>query len=279
MVEEDRNELPLEFVPSDSDVICGWARQNYHHAGNRMLRDLIQEYVPKYMKASTKTEKGHVIIDIVERIRRDSPTGVGLVRQNKKTGRWFYIGIEKAKDKIGHALRKASLEKSRGQPKEKRTLRKQQYPSTDSLTTAASSTSPSPTPISSVSLPSSPAHNHPGKYEERAPVPYYPHYDEAYHRAYQHYHYSAYHHHYPHPAAHDPASHDTGAHRGYDVYYPYVGAPTYAPVDYSYSTEAASHHHHHPHHASTPSGHSQLPGSGESNLYSPVIHSPVTSEH
>jgi hypothetical protein len=31
MVEQDQNELPPEFVPSDSDVICGWARQNYHH--------------------------------------------------------------------------------------------------------------------------------------------------------------------------------------------------------------------------------------------------------
>ncbi|KAL3939313.1 MAG: hypothetical protein SGBAC_005935 [Bacillariaceae sp.] len=234
------------------------------------------------MKASTKTEKGHVIIDIVERIRRDSPTGVGLVRQNKQTGRWFYIGLEKAKDKVGHALRKASLEKSRSQSQEKKTPRKQQYPSTDSLTTAASSsTSPSPTPISSVSLPSSPAHNHPAKYEEGAPMPYYPQYDEAYHRAYQHYHYSAYHHHYPTAAAQDPATHDTGAHRGYDVYYPFVGAHAYAPADYS--PEAASHHHHphhhHRHYASTPPGRSHLPGSGETNLYSPVIHSPVTSEH
>jgi hypothetical protein len=31
MVEQDQNELPPDFVPSDSDVICGWARQNYHH--------------------------------------------------------------------------------------------------------------------------------------------------------------------------------------------------------------------------------------------------------
>jgi hypothetical protein len=31
MVEQDPNELPVEFIPSESDVICGWARQNYHH--------------------------------------------------------------------------------------------------------------------------------------------------------------------------------------------------------------------------------------------------------
>ena len=27
----DSNELPEDYVPSDYDVICGWARQNYHH--------------------------------------------------------------------------------------------------------------------------------------------------------------------------------------------------------------------------------------------------------
>lgn len=62
------------------------------------------------MAARTKTEKGQVIIDIVEKLRRDSPSGVGLARLNTKTGRWSFIGNDKAKDKIGHALRKASQE-------------------------------------------------------------------------------------------------------------------------------------------------------------------------
>ena len=78
-----------------------------------MLRDLIQENVPKYIAAKSKTDKGKVIMTIVERIRRDSPSGVGLVKQNAKTGRWSFIGVEKAKDKIGHALRKATQEGSR----------------------------------------------------------------------------------------------------------------------------------------------------------------------
>jgi len=112
---DDHNyhELPEDFSPSDSDVICGWARQNYHHAGNQMLRDVILKNVPKYVKAKSKTDKGKVIIEIVENIRRNSPSGVGLVKQNPKTGRWSFIGVEKAKDKIGHALRKASQEGSR----------------------------------------------------------------------------------------------------------------------------------------------------------------------
>eukprot|EP00531_Pseudo-nitzschia_arenysensis_P014246 CAMPEP_0116128404 /NCGR_PEP_ID=MMETSP0329-20121206/7343_1 /TAXON_ID=697910 /ORGANISM="Pseudo-nitzschia arenysensis, Strain B593" /LENGTH=644 /DNA_ID=CAMNT_0003622543 /DNA_START=302 /DNA_END=2236 /DNA_ORIENTATION=- len=105
---EEWLELPEDFTPSKMDVIVGWARQNYHHEGNKMLRNLVRENVPRYMAARTKHDKGTIIVDILEAIRRESPTGVGLVRQNPETGRWSYIGNDKAKDKIGHALRKSS---------------------------------------------------------------------------------------------------------------------------------------------------------------------------
>jgi hypothetical protein len=78
--------------------------------GNKRLRELITENVPNYFAAKTKTDKGRVIIDIIEKLRRDSPSGVGLAKLNTKTGRWSFIGYDKAKDKIGHALRKASQE-------------------------------------------------------------------------------------------------------------------------------------------------------------------------
>mmetsp|Transcript_10297 Transcript_10297/g.25889 ORF Transcript_10297/g.25889 Transcript_10297/m.25889 type:complete len:250 (+) Transcript_10297:316-1065(+) len=105
---EEWLELPEAFTPSKMDVIVGWARQNYHHEGNKMLRNLVRENVPRYMAARTKHDKGTIIVDILEAIRRESPTGVGLVRQNPQSGRWSYIGNDKAKDKIGHALRKSS---------------------------------------------------------------------------------------------------------------------------------------------------------------------------
>lgn len=37
-----------------------------------------------------------------------SPSRTGFVRLDSKSGRWFFIGYEKSKDKIGHALRKAA---------------------------------------------------------------------------------------------------------------------------------------------------------------------------
>ena len=78
-----------------------------------MLRDLVRLNVPRYLEAKTKTDKGVIIIELVQKIRRDSPTGTGLVRQDPKTERWHFIGHDKAKDKIGHALRKASHQQNR----------------------------------------------------------------------------------------------------------------------------------------------------------------------
>lgn len=69
---------------------------------------MVHEYVDQYLSAQSKSEKSQVILAIISKIRKESPTGSGLVKQDTKTLRWSYIGNEKAKDKIGHALRKAA---------------------------------------------------------------------------------------------------------------------------------------------------------------------------
>lgn len=86
-------------------------------AGNRRLRSVISENVSRYEGARSKTEKGHIIADIVDNLKRESPSGIGFVKLNPRTGRWSFIGTEKAKDKIGHALRKASSNASKKKKK------------------------------------------------------------------------------------------------------------------------------------------------------------------
>eukprot|EP00529_Nitzschia_sp_RCC80_P019187 CAMPEP_0113448820 /NCGR_PEP_ID=MMETSP0014_2-20120614/4970_1 /TAXON_ID=2857 /ORGANISM="Nitzschia sp." /LENGTH=512 /DNA_ID=CAMNT_0000340057 /DNA_START=511 /DNA_END=2049 /DNA_ORIENTATION=+ /assembly_acc=CAM_ASM_000159 len=105
---DDEISLPECFEPTKHDVIVGWARQNYHHEGNQVLREIVRQNVQRYINAQSKHDKGAVIVEILERVQRDSPSGYGLVRQHPDTKRWHYIGTDKAKDKIGHALRKAA---------------------------------------------------------------------------------------------------------------------------------------------------------------------------
>jgi hypothetical protein len=75
-------------------------------AGNQRFRVLIDETAPLYVAARTKLEKTQVIANLVERVRNESPGG-GFVKRDFHTGRWFEIGDDKARDKTGHAIRRA----------------------------------------------------------------------------------------------------------------------------------------------------------------------------
>jgi hypothetical protein len=75
--------------------------------GNKRFRDLIGRYAPHYVTATTKLEKTQVIAAVIDKVRTDSPGG-GFVKKDFYSGRWHEIGNEKARDKVGHAIRKAA---------------------------------------------------------------------------------------------------------------------------------------------------------------------------
>jgi len=103
----DENELlPDSFEPGNKDVICGRARENFHHEGNKYFRELIQKNIGPYIGSRTKLEKGDAIARIAQVVRENSPSG-GFVRKDERTGKWFRIKESEARDKVGHAIRKA----------------------------------------------------------------------------------------------------------------------------------------------------------------------------
>lgn len=105
---DDYTMLPEGYVPKDEDVICSWARQNHSHPGNEKFRIMINEYAPTYLNVSTKYQKSEVIAKIVAEVRSKSPGG-GFVKKDFYSNRWFEVGDEKARDKVGHAIRKAAV--------------------------------------------------------------------------------------------------------------------------------------------------------------------------
>jgi len=105
---DDYTMLPEGYTPKDEDVICSWARQNHSHPGNEKFRIMINEYAPTYLNVSTKYQKSEVIAKIVAEVRSKSPGG-GFVKKDFYSNRWFEVGDEKARDKVGHAIRKAAV--------------------------------------------------------------------------------------------------------------------------------------------------------------------------
>lgn len=105
---DDYTMLPEGYVPKDEDVICSWARQNHSHPGNEKFRIVIKDYAQTYLNVSTKYQKSEVIAKIVAEVRSKSPGG-GFVKKDFYSNRWFEVGDEKARDKVGHAIRKAAV--------------------------------------------------------------------------------------------------------------------------------------------------------------------------
>mmetsp|Transcript_55898 Transcript_55898/g.113991 ORF Transcript_55898/g.113991 Transcript_55898/m.113991 type:complete len:535 (+) Transcript_55898:71-1675(+) len=105
---DDYTMLPEGYVPKDEDVICSWARQNHSHPGNEKFRIMINDYAPTYLNVSTKYQKSEVIAKIVAEVRSKSPGG-GFIKKDFYSNRWFEVGDEKARDKVGHAIRKAAV--------------------------------------------------------------------------------------------------------------------------------------------------------------------------
>jgi len=69
-------------------------------AGNENFRIMINEYAPTYLNVSTKYQKSEVIAKIVAEVRAKSPGG-GFVKKDFYSNRWFEVGDEKARDKVG----------------------------------------------------------------------------------------------------------------------------------------------------------------------------------
>jgi hypothetical protein len=105
------------FQPSELDVICGRGKGCYDQAGNIRMRDICKANISKYLAAKTKLDKSLVISDIVEQVQNNGTAR--FVKLDKDLG-WVVISDEKAREKVGHALREAlTAEYRHRQPKPK----------------------------------------------------------------------------------------------------------------------------------------------------------------
>ena len=88
-----------------------FVRKNHQHPGNERYRKLIEHAAPLYDNATTKLEKTQVIAAVVRKVRADARdvnggAGGGFVKKDFQRGLWYEIGDDKARDKVGHAVRR-----------------------------------------------------------------------------------------------------------------------------------------------------------------------------
>lgn len=112
---QDMDEADGDLIPaakegtsffSDADVLSGRGGGTNVHPGNRNFRDLINLHRRSYLKAR-KNDKPAISRAIVRSIR--DTTG-RFLRKDDKTGLWFEIGDDAAREKTSQALRQRAPE-------------------------------------------------------------------------------------------------------------------------------------------------------------------------
>ena len=115
--------LALNFIPGPFDVICARGRHAKDHCGNVRFRGVIQQSIGKYAQTDTKLEKSLIVSEIIESIRAASPTG-GFVKYVKKDARWYEVGDQWAREKVGQSLRDLLHSQYKSSTKAKRIRRR-----------------------------------------------------------------------------------------------------------------------------------------------------------
>ena len=97
-----QNSRPGSLVhPTENDIILGRGVLHAGHAGNRRFYAVIDQYIPMYNAAKTRTEKTRVV-----QIIYDVLTSVGrFVKEDPPSAACVVIDADAAKKKISHAIR------------------------------------------------------------------------------------------------------------------------------------------------------------------------------
>jgi len=120
--------LPADYIPSATDVLCGRHKQAFHHSGNLRLREIVARVLPSYLSTTCRRRRSRMITDICNDI--DASSGKFL-KLSPKHQQWRQISDEEARDKVGHALRDAAAKHYATTGKKKSKKKRSEGPEVD----------------------------------------------------------------------------------------------------------------------------------------------------
>jgi hypothetical protein len=108
--------LPLDFKPASYTVIVGRGREPKENIGNKRLRVLAANCLPKYSNATDKRTKTRIVSSLVSMVR-DAPGGAFV--KHGKDGRWYEVNDAVAREKVGYTFRDLLSDRYRSSSKSK----------------------------------------------------------------------------------------------------------------------------------------------------------------
>jgi hypothetical protein len=95
-----KRQLPANFVPTESTVICGRGKACTTSIGNRRLKSIVNNFLKPYSEAKNKLEKSAIVSSIVGAIKRGGGNFVKC-----EGGIWWEVDDAIAREKVGCLLR------------------------------------------------------------------------------------------------------------------------------------------------------------------------------
>jgi hypothetical protein len=95
-------ELGADFKPNEFTVLCGRGSLYAEASGNKYLKRLIQQSVPAYANASSRTGKSGIVSTILQAVHAVSPKAAFVKFED---GQWREVDDATAREKIGTIFR------------------------------------------------------------------------------------------------------------------------------------------------------------------------------
>lgn len=95
------------FQPGLYNVLCDRNLGSFHHVGNKRFRIICENYLSRYLTATTKRDKGAMFSD--EIINTIGNAGGRFLAKDKKKDSWAEVNPLRSKEKVGHTLRRAAM--------------------------------------------------------------------------------------------------------------------------------------------------------------------------
>ena len=161
-----RQSSSIAMMIRPQDIICGRDSKAFNHPGNRQFRSFIAGHLTEYNAATSRTERGIVIQQVLYMVQNE--LGARFVKKQQGSSSsddgysYVEISAKEAREKVGHSLRDKSVfrnQQQRQQPTGCRIVdnkcQKKKKNSKKKAVTSPSQPRPDPVTSLSSSLPSS----------------------------------------------------------------------------------------------------------------------------
>ena len=96
--------LPEGYIPTVNDILCGRGKVCFEHCGNKQFHEVtVPQHLQGYIAAKSKLDKSVVVKAVVAQVRQYGD----FIKQDQRTGRWFRVTTQLAREKVGQQLRDA----------------------------------------------------------------------------------------------------------------------------------------------------------------------------